>query len=90
MKESNLHQLNEQNNPDQDDKDRASHDMQHHNKLQFNQDSQCFTMLQAPYYLIQEGWEVEQLSKAIMDALDTKHTPILGVDCEGLAKNRKM
>jgi hypothetical protein len=47
-------------------------------------------LLQAPYYLIQEGWEVEQLSKAIMDTLESKNTPILGVDCEGLAKNRKM
>lgn len=41
------------------------------------------------YYIIQEPWEVEQLSKSIMSAAKTE-TPILGIDCEGLAKSRRM
>jgi ribonuclease D len=42
------------------------------------------------YYVITEPWEVQQLSNAIMDAAKSKNTPILGVDCEGLTKNRNM
>jgi hypothetical protein len=40
--------------------------------------------------VITEPWEVKQLSQAIMDETKSKNTPILGVDCEGLAKNRNM
>lgn len=43
-----------------------------------------------PYYIIAEPWEVKQLSSAIMSAVNNSFTPILGVDCEGLAKNRSM
>jgi hypothetical protein len=35
-------------------------------------------------------WEVQQLANSIMDAVKRKQTPILGIDCEGLAKNRPM
>ena len=31
-----------------------------------------------------------KLSQAIMDVVKQKNTPILGMDCEGLAKNRCM
>lgn len=41
------------------------------------------------YYIISEPWEVQQLSKSIMAACKNE-TPILGVDCEGLAKKRRM
>jgi hypothetical protein len=41
------------------------------------------------YYIIKEPWEVEKLSKSIM-ASAKKETPILGIDCEGLAKSRRM
>lgn len=41
------------------------------------------------YYIVREPWEVEKLSKSIM-ASAAKETPILGIDCEGLAKTRRM
>jgi len=41
-------------------------------------------------YVITAPWEVVQLSQAIMDMVKAKSTPILGMDCEGLAKNRCM
>jgi len=43
-----------------------------------------------PYYIIAEPWEVQQLSQSILDAAEKNETPILGIDCEGLAKNRSM
>ena len=49
-----------------------------------------------PFYIISEPWEVNQLSQAIMNAIvkpsvtNEGYTPILGVDCEGLSKNRSM
>lgn len=43
-----------------------------------------------PYYIISEPWEVTQLSKSIMAAATGNETPILGIDCEGLAKRRSM
>lgn len=44
------------------------------------------------YYVITKPWEVQQLATAIMEATQPKdgQTPILGIDCEGLAKNRSM
>ena len=47
-------------------------------------------MMQLQYYVITEPWEVKQLSHAIMNASRTLNTPILGLDCEGLTKNRPM
>lgn len=44
---------------------------------------------QIEYYIIREPWEVEKLSKSIM-ASAKMETPILGIDCEGLAKTRRM
>ena len=44
-----------------------------------------------PYYIISEPWEIQQLSNSILQAATTKNeTPILGIDCEGLAKRRTM
>lgn len=40
--------------------------------------------------MITAPWEVQQLSHTIMEAARQKNTPILGVDCEGLAKSRSM
>ena len=45
---------------------------------------------QSSYYVISEPWELQQLSKAILDAAKQSPTPILGLDCEGLAKSRSM
>ena len=41
-------------------------------------------------YVITAPWEVAKLSQAIMDVVKQKGTPILGMDCEGLTKNRCM
>jgi hypothetical protein len=40
--------------------------------------------------VITAPWEVAKLSQAIMDVVKQKNTPILGMDCEGLTKNRCM